>query len=129
MSEYDMTSEQYRIKVVGRKKNKYGAVKTMADGIVFDSKREAARYLELKVMQKAGEIHDLEMQPVYTLQQSFRDNQGNVHRAITYRADFQYYQNGEVVVEDVKGKETAVFKLKKKLFIKKYPELILRVTK
>lgn len=113
--------------------NKYNAKKTEVDGIVFDSKREAARYGELKMLQDSYEyterITGLKLQPEFVLQESFKDSQGKTHRAIKYRADFQYTQNGHTIVEDVKGKETPVFKLKAKMFIKRYPGLIFRVTK
>lgn len=117
----------------GGKKHKYNAKKTDVDGVIFDSKREAERYLELKSLEKFGQLNDriynLELQPEFILQESFKDRHGRHHRAIKYRADFKYVQNGHTIIEDVKGVETAVFKIKKKLFIKKYPGLILRITK
>lgn len=113
--------------------NKYNAKKTEVDGIWFDSKREAARYGELKMLKNSQEyterITGLKLQPEFVLQESFKDSHGKTHRAIKYRADFEYYQNGHHIVEDVKGKETPVFKLKAKLFIKRYPGIIFRVTK
>lgn len=117
----------------GRKPHKYNAKKTTVDGITFDSKREARRYQELRNLEQFGQFNDriygLELQPEFVLQESFKDNFGKTHRAIKYRADFKYVQNGHTIIEDVKGVQTAVFKLKAKLFIKKYPGLILRVTK
>lgn len=112
------------------KRHKYGAQKTVVDGITFDSKREAQRYQELLLLEQSHKISHLLLQPKYTLQEAFTDKQGNKHGAITYKADFAYYDDlGFRIVEDVKGVETAVFKLKKKLFIKRYPHLILRITK
>ena len=75
-----------------KKRNKYNAVKKEVDGIVFDSTKEARRYQELKYMQAAGEISDLECHPRYDL-----------FAGITYKPDFRYVDGGRVVVEDVKG--------------------------
>ncbi len=110
------------------KKNKYNAIKTTIDGIKFDSKKESKRYLELKGLQDLGEIEQLEMQPKFLLQDGFRRN-GKAIREINYIADFIYtdVSSGEVVVEDVKGVQTDVFKLKYKLFLFKYPYVILRI--
>ena len=101
--------------------SKYRANKTEVDGIVFDSKREAARYRELKLMEQTGEIFDLKLQPTFELQKSFK-HKGKTIRAITYKADFMYRARGitTFVVEDVKGMETEVFKIKRKMFLKQY---------
>lgn len=101
--------------------NKYHNRKTIVDGIKFDSKREAARYQELKLLEQSGEIVHLELQPVLILQDKFQHN-GKTIRAITYKADFAYYdlKTDQAVIEDVKGMETDVFKLKKKKFLKRY---------
>ena len=107
--------------------NKYGAKKTMIDGITFDSKKEAHRYVELKVMESDGKIKGLELQPEYELVPKFRKN-GKSFRSIKYRADFRYIEDGDTVIEDVKGKWTEVFKIKRKLFEWRYPELSLRIT-
>ena len=109
---------------------KYGNVKTVVDGITFDSKAEAARYRELKLMERAGKISDLRTQPSFILVPGFRKN-GTYYRPVRYIADFQYVDiaNRAVVVEDVKGFRTDVFKLKKKLFEWRYPYLSLREVK
>ena len=99
--------------------NKYRAVKTEVDGIVFDSKREAARYMELMLMQRAGEIKRLELQPKY-------DCIVNGRKICTYRADFRYSTNENSIVEDVKGMKTPVYKLKKKLVEALYPGVIIQ---
>lgn len=105
---------------MAKKYNKYGAHKTTIDGHTFDSAREAERYCELKVMAKAGVIKHLELQPSFPLQDGF-ECKGKKYRPIIYKADFAYTdEHGEYVVEDVKGMETDVFKLKRKMFIKKY---------
>ena len=109
--------------------NKYNARKTSIDGITFDSQREASRYEELKLMKLAGEIQELQLQPEFLLQEAFTDNKGKRRKAIIYKADFQYIEDGTVVVEDVKGVQTDVFKLKMKLFLKQYPGIDFRIIK
>lgn len=107
-----------------QKRSKYGNKKITIDDHKFDSIKEANRYRQLKYMQLAGEISDLVLQPSFVLQESFRDETGKHHRAITYVADFQYKdKTGRKIIEDVKGMKTEVFKLKEKLFRSKYPEL------
>ena len=103
---------------------KYNNKKTYVDGIKFDSKGEANRYKELKLLEKAGEIKDLELQPKFTL---IPKNKGN--RAVTYTADFKYIENGKTIIEDYKGYETKEFKLKKKMFEYFYENLELRIVK
>lgn len=108
--------------------NKYRNKKTQVDMYVFDSIAESRRYKELVLLEKAGEIENLQLQPKFLLQESFKKN-GKTYRKIEYIADFMYEEKGKVIVEDVKGKETDVFKLKHKLFEKKYPELELKIIK
>ena len=99
--------------------NKYNNIKTIINGIKFDSKAESERSCELKLLEKAGQIHDLVLQPKFILQPSFKHD-GKTNRAITYVADFSYTEDGKSIVEDVKGVETAVFKLKEKMFLRAY---------
>ena len=106
--------------------NKYKNKKTQVDMYVFDSAKEAQRYRELKLLEKAGEISNLELQPRFLLQDSFKKN-GKTYRKVEYVADFQYIENGKTIVEDVKGIQTDVFKLKHKIFEKMYPNLELRI--
>lgn len=108
--------------------NKYRNKKTQIDMYVFDSIAESRRYKELVLLERAGKITELQLQPKFLLQESFRKN-GKTYRKIEYMADFMYEENGKIVVEDVKGKETEVFKLKHKLFEKRYPALELRIIK
>jgi len=103
------------------KRNKYNAKKVVIDGIKFDSIGEGRRYQELKLQEHCGVISGLELQPEFVLQEKFKVN-GKVERAIKYRADFWYLENGEMVVEDFKGKKTEVYKIKRKMFLKKFPE-------
>lgn len=95
--------------------SKYRAVRTIIDGMSFDSKKEANRYLELKLLEKSKAISNLKMQVPYVLIERSRYG-----RAIRYVADFTYIENGALVVEDVKGVRTPVYKLKKRLMAEKY---------
>ena len=106
------------------KVNKYHNIKTIVNGIEFDSKKEARRYQDLLYLQKSGYIENLELQKPFELQPSFKKN-GKTIRAITYIADFYYFDilENKWVVEDTKGVRTDVYKLKKKLFEYKYPKL------
>ncbi len=98
--------------------NKYGAKKTEIDGIVFDSKAEARRYSELKLMQYSGMIHSLECHPSWPLIV-------NGVKIGKYTADFRYKYysdididgDGRDVVEDVKGMRTRDYILRKKLML------------
>lgn len=103
----------------GASKEKYGNKKVTVDGIAFDSKREAARYCELKMLERAGKITDLSLQKVFELIPAQYEDSGEVYQrgekkgqpkqgkcieqAVTYKADFYYKENGKEVVEDVKG--------------------------
>lgn len=102
-------------------RSKYKAKKVVIDGITFDSKKEAGRYQELKLLERAGAIKGLVLQPRFLLQDKFK-YKGKTERKIEYIADFKYMdtKTGKVVVEDVKGYKTDVYKLKRKLFLKKY---------
>jgi len=103
------------------KRNKYGNKKVRFEGIVFDSKKEARRYADLKLLQQQGLISDLELQKKFDLIPTTRYEGGSL-RKITYTCDFFYYdkQRKETIVEDVKGIETDIFKLKLRLFLQKY---------
>ena len=90
-----------------KRRAKYGAVPTVVDGVRFASKREAARYRELRLLERAGEIARLELQPRYPLSVS-GETIGS------YVADFRYVRAGVEVVEDVKGVKTPMYRWKKK---------------
>lgn len=104
----------------GKNKSKYHAKKTVVDGIKFDSKKEAKRYLELKAMEKVGSIKNLQLQVPFILIEKSKYG-----RSIKYVADFVYNRNGSKVVEDVKGVKTPVYKLKKRLMAEKYGIIVL----
>lgn len=107
-------------------KSKYHAAKTVVDGITFDSKREAKRYSELKLMERAGVIKDLQRQVRYELIPAF-DAGGKHYRPTSYVADFVYTdaKNGKEVVEDCKGFRTDIYRLKAKMFAHKFGVSIL----
>jgi hypothetical protein len=93
------------------KPNKYHAIPVHVDGVRFASKKEAARYLELRLWEKAGQIAELERQPVYPLHilELWRSSAPLVITTVgKYTADFRYLNlvTGEYVVEDVKSEAT-----------------------
>lgn len=94
------------------------------DGILFASKAEMNRYAELKMLERAGIIKNLELQPRFPLLAGNKKDRGT-----SYFADFAYEENGHRVVEDVKGHKTDVYKLKRKLFRDRYPEIDFREVK
>jgi hypothetical protein len=104
-------------------RNKYNARKVTIDGITFDSKAEAGRYQELKLLERAGEIEDLEVHPKFRLLDGC-DWNGKHYRATNYYGDFSYYEHesGKIVIEDVKGVQTAVFRLKLKMLVSQLDE-------
>jgi hypothetical protein len=106
------------------KQNKYRNQKTEVRGIKFDSKKEAARYEELLLLRKAGEIHDLKLQETFIIQRAFTTPDGKRIRAITYTPDFTYRKWTANFLEDVKssGTRTQQFEIKWKMMQEKYPE-------
>ena len=125
-----IVDEKKLIRFERRFRLKYGNRKTVVDGIKFDSKLEAKRYSELKLLEKAGAIKGLELQPKFRLIPTFRKN-GKTYRGITYIADFAYYdENERYIVEDVKGYKTKEYQIKRKLFEYTFPDYTLtEVTK
>lgn len=108
-------------------KSKYSNRKVNIDGITFDSKKEANRYKELKILENLGKISNLELQPVYVLQESFKYKGKNI-RAIKYIGDFEYVDSktGNKVLEDTKGFKTKDYLIKVKLLKNKYPNIDFR---
>ena len=108
--------------------SKYGNRKIIVDGITFDSVKEGQRWCELKLLQRAGEIRDLERQVKFVLIPVQKDPEtGKVlERECSYLADFVFWENGkngwEKVVEDVKSiaTRTPEYRIKKKLLLKEY---------
>lgn len=115
---------------------KYNNRKIIVDGITFDSKKEAKRYQELKMLERAGAIHDLQRQVKYVLISAQYERTGEVYtkgnnkgkpkkgrlieRECAYYADFVYTENGKTVVEDTKGVKTPEYIIKRKLMLYVY---------
>ena len=118
---------------MGKLKNKYNNKKVIVDGNVFDSKKEAKRYLELKMLERAGHITDLKRQVKYVLipaqyepsdevfvkgKEKGKPKKGRlVERECAYYADFVYGQGNVTIVEDTKGVRTAEYIIKRKLML------------
>lgn len=108
--------------------SKYGSEKVELDHHIFDSKIEARYYQQLKWLEENKQILFFRLQPRYLLQEAFVKN-GKKYRRIDYVADFEvHHLDGSIEVVDVKGMETEAFKLKKKLFEKKYPHKLSLIT-
>lgn len=118
------------------RRSKYGNRKTVVDGITFDSKKEANRFRELQLLERAGKITALQRQVKYVLiptQREFSNeiykkgaHQGHfkpgkvLEKECSYIADFAYIQDGAYVVEDTKGVRTEAYKIKRKLMLERY---------
>lgn len=104
--------------------NKYSARKCYLDGMLFDSQAEKERYCHLRLLEKAGEIHDLEHHPKFTLIPEQRDAYGKLlEKPVEYEADFMYLDDeGVVHVEDVKGMQDPPkeYVIKRKLMLYKH---------
>lgn len=116
--------------------NKYNSRKVKIDGILFDSRKEAARYRELMLLQRAGKISGLQLQVRFELlpaqyaeskevyirgPKKGQPKQGRcIEQSVVYVADFVYTENGRLIVEDTKGMRTKDYILKRKLFRWKY---------
>lgn len=97
--------------------NKYGNRKVQCDGMTFDSKKEYTRWCELRLLERAGEIENLERQVPFEIIPKQTDGFGRTVRGSRYIADFVYVEGGKMVVEDCKGMRTDVYRLKKKLML------------
>lgn len=118
------------------RRSKYGNRKTVVDGIVFDSQKEAQRYRELLLLERAGKISYLDRQTKFTLIPAQREpstetykrgrNKGKpkpgklLEKECNYIADFAYFQDDKYVVEDTKGVRTEAYKIKRKLMLERY---------
>ena len=100
--------------------SKYHSTPTEVNGIRFDSKREANRWFELRMLERAGKIEKLKRQVKYLLIPSqYRDGKC-IEREASYIADFVYVKDGHLVVEDCKGFRTPEYKIKRKLMLQLY---------
>ena len=137
----EQVRQQVGGKIAAQTANKYHNRKIEINGIRFDSRKEAKRYVQLMHAMRVGAIRDLRLQVDFTIQEAYTDCQGKRIRAIRYRADFAYNLTGllpfgisaedrdvwsryimsgtETVIEDVKGVKTQAYKLKEKLMAKK----------
>lgn len=118
-----MSAAQYRAQY-GKKaqQNKYNAKKTVINGIVFDSKKEANGYKNLEHLEKAGVIKNLRRQVRFELIPKQKDE-----RAVFYVADYVYERDGQTVVADCKSamtKKLPAYIIKRKLFKFRYPEYV-----
>lgn len=104
--------------------NKYNAKKVEINGVQYDSRHEARDGAKLQQLASAGIISNLQRQVRFVLQEGYRNNQGKAIRPICYIADFVYERDGQKYVQDSKGVRTEVYKIKRKLFEKRYPEYI-----
>ena len=101
--------------------SKYRNKRVTVDGITFDSIKEARRYMELKMLEKGGYISDLQLQVPFELVPTQRNRDGKVvSRKVSYIADFTYTEDGQFVVEDVKGFQTDLYRLKKALMMDRH---------
>lgn len=112
-----------------RRNAKYGNRKAYANGRQFDSKKEACRFMELQLLEQAGEISNLRTQVKYVLIPTQRefcndiDERGRfkkgkvIERECSYKADFVYEKDGKIIVEDTKGFKTPEYIIKRKLML------------
>ena len=104
-------------------KSKMQSVECVVDGIKFQSRLEGRRYVQLKLMEQAGLIKDLELQPKFLIQDTVCDPY--THKKlfpIHYIGDFLYNAEGQKICEDTKGFFTPVARIKLKLVVPRYPE-------
>jgi hypothetical protein len=102
-----------------RSRNKYNVsdkAKRTKDGLVFDSAAEMKRYADLEIMEQAGLISDLELQPRFLLLEKTPRTRRHV-----YTADFMYKERERTVVEEVKGYKTTDYALRRDLFLIRNP--------
>lgn len=106
---------------MGLNKSKYHSIKTEVDGIIFDSRKEAKRYGELKILKRSMRIIGFDLQPEFPYNVTFSANGNEYTVKRKYIADFLVYHNdGREEIEDVKGVRTAEYKRKKKIIEKLY---------
>lgn len=121
-----MTRRSLATPIRVRRGHKYRAKPVVVDGIRFASTAEAKRYGELRMLEKAGKIRRLELQPSYPLHAPSGVGQVKVGK---YVGDFAYWEREAFVIEDVKGIRTPLYKWKKKHFEAEYGVTIVEVTR
>ena len=114
--------------------SKYHAKKVTVDGMTFDSQKEYHRWCELKLLERAGKIFNLQRQVPYVVipgqietierygkgGKRLKDKQKVIEQASIYKADFVYTEDGKLVVEDTKGFKTEAYKMKRKLMLERF---------
>ena len=98
-------------------RSKYRNKRIVVDGETFDSKREAQRWYELKLLRRAGVVTDLQRQVPFVLIPEQKVAGKTVERPVKYVADFVYKRNGEMIIEDAKGVRTKEYVIKRKLML------------
>ena len=93
-------------------RNKYGAKKTQVGEVTFDSKKEAQRYMELQLLERAGEITDLRRQVKIDLMGQHRPLHTRTGRKMRLTVDYAYFEDGVEVLEDSKGVWTRDFEVR-----------------
>ena len=124
-----MSAKEYQDMLRGtrqpvQKESKYHAQKTEVDGIKFDSKKESRQWKELCMLEASGGISNLRRQVSFELQPKYTTKDGRKIRSISYVADFLYERDGQTYVQDSKGMKTDIYKLKRKMFEYRYPDII-----
>lgn len=129
MTRWDYLPDNARVQTeigVERKQPKYHNTKCEIDGIKFDSQLECDYYCQLKMLRMKGEVKDFDLQVPFLLQPSFKRD-GKTIRAIRYIADFVVtLADGTKEVVDTKGYPTPEYKLKRKMLLYQYPNIIFR---
>lgn len=129
-----LSNTEYNENVEGETMSKYNNRKITIDGIAFDSRREANRYRELKLLERAGQIQGLELQKKYLLipaqyetferygkkGQRLKDGCRCIEKECAYIADFVYSEGDKLIVEDTKGMRTKEYIIKRKLMLERY---------
>lgn len=111
------------IRLTEKPANKYRNQKIKENGLTFDSKKEYYRYCDLKLLERAGVVSDIQRQVKFEL---IPKQEGE--RAVTYVADFVYRdKQGKTIVEDTKGVRTKEYIIKRKLMLWRYGIKILEV--
>ena len=109
-------------------KSKYKNTKTIYKGLKFDSLLERDFYVYLEKLKEEGQVVDIKLQPVFLLQEGFRDFKNRAVRKIEYKADFEVtWANGNVIVYDTKGMITKDFQIKYKMYLYKYHKPLILV--
>lgn len=124
MPQIKLTTEEYKAMAPKRRgRSKYNAQAViLEDGLRFDSKKEAARWNQLVLLERAGVIQGLRRQVPFVLIDKSAHG-----RAIKYVADFSYMQDGVEIVEDAKGYRTEVYKLKRRMMAERYGIIVKEV--